>query len=505
MKGRVFMNKKTPLLIGWSEVSITPEKKIRLKGQFYERISQYVETPITVTAMAVESSGDQMIICSVDIESIDICVIEAVRKRLSENNKDIDPNKVIMAATHSHNSFDYEGTDPGLNALAKLLGDEEKKEEHDDEADRAAGIMTPKESTQYIIDKIYDAVCESWANRKETIFAHEFGRAAVGMCRRVCYSDGTAKMWGEATTPDFTTLEGGNDNGIELIYVYDTNKKLTGIVANIACPSQVLEQRYFISSDYWGKVKILLRREFGEDLKVLGLCSPAGDQCPRDLVRWVEPETPVEDPNIERFNLRPRKADPSMYDIKGSWTIGRRIATEIKAIYEDITDYYDEAELEHRVIEMQLPLRRVSEEDNRIAREAIEEFKELRAKNPAALTFKDNARMHVHAGTAIRYDRQQKESIVPTEVHIAKFGDVAFATSPFELFLDFANEIRARSYAEQTFLVQLACGTLGYVPTAKAEKGGHYSAYVSSGNVGHEGGKMLVENTLSVIEEMFNK
>ena len=38
--------------IGWSEVSITQKKKASLAGQFFERISEYVETPITVTAMA---------------------------------------------------------------------------------------------------------------------------------------------------------------------------------------------------------------------------------------------------------------------------------------------------------------------------------------------------------------------------------------------------------------------------------------------------------------------
>ena len=43
------------LLIGWAEESIVPEKKASLAGQFFERISEYVESEITVTAMAVES------------------------------------------------------------------------------------------------------------------------------------------------------------------------------------------------------------------------------------------------------------------------------------------------------------------------------------------------------------------------------------------------------------------------------------------------------------------
>lgn len=59
-------------------------------------------------------------------------------------------------------------------------------------------------------------------------------------------------------------MEDGNDSGIELLYVFDGNKKLSGIVANIACAVQVLEQRSFISSDYRGRTKVLLREKFGE-------------------------------------------------------------------------------------------------------------------------------------------------------------------------------------------------------------------------------------------------
>ena len=75
----------------------------------------------------------------------------------------------------------------------------------------------------------------------------------------------------------------------------------------------------------------------------------------------------------------------------------------------------------------------------------------------------------------------------------------------FELFLDFGNRIRARSAASQTFLIQLCQGALGYLPTEKAEKHGHYSAYVASGLVGHEGGDLLVAETLGTISELFGK
>lgn len=34
------------LLIGWAEESLVPDKKLSLAGQFFERISEYVESEI---------------------------------------------------------------------------------------------------------------------------------------------------------------------------------------------------------------------------------------------------------------------------------------------------------------------------------------------------------------------------------------------------------------------------------------------------------------------------
>ena len=50
--------------------------------------------------------------------------------------------------------------------------------------------------------------------------------------------------------------------------------------------------------------------------------------------------------------------------------------------------------------------------------------------------------------------------------------------------------------------LQLACGSDGYLPTEKAEKGSHYSAYVSSGVTGHEGGELLVRKTIEEINKI---
>ena len=498
------------ILIGWAEESLVPDKKVSLAGQFYERISEGVESEICATAMAVESDGEQMILVSVDMEGFPEALVNLAREKFAKLTKEIDPRKLIISATHTHAAMRVAGRGSAksksgqmVDARAAMLEEFLPKDKlYVANVTTDDSILTPEEGTELVTDKIALAAHRAWENRKESYYTNEFGRAAVGMCRRVCYDDGSAQMWGDTNTANFVSMEGGNDSGIELIYTFDADKKLTGIVANIACPAQILEQRNFISADYWGRTKAILREKLGENIYLLGLCGAAGDQCPRDLVRWVDPETPINDPNVKREHLIKRKADPSMYDISGCNKVGKRIANEIISVYEEITDLKDEAVFQHKIIDLDLPLRRVTMRDYDNAVREIAYYIE-KNKDKEAFNYEDSARLNVHIGTIQRYRDQQFKNVVTAETHIIRFGDISISTSPFELFLDYGNVIKARSLSEQTFIIQLCCGGLGYLPTEKAEKGGHYSAYVSSGRVGHEGGDLLVRKTIEEINKMF--
>ena len=491
------MNK---IKIGWSEVSIVPEgKKVDLAGQFYERISDVVETPISVTALAMECGEDSVIFCSCDLPSTSYTLLQRVRDRLPD---DFPKDKVILNAIHTHTSIGYAGRSDcftsSLKSLNELLPDGKKYVPLVENS--TPDVFKGEPATEFLVERIVKALTEAWEKRSYGAYACAFGRAAVGLCRRVCYDDGSAKMWGDSNSANFTELESGNDSGIEMLFTYDENKKLTGVIANVACPAQVLEHQSFISSDYMGKLKGLIRQKYGDDVNLLGLISPAGDMCPRDLIRWVDAEIKLNDPNIEREKIIPRRADPSMFDIKGCEKVARRIATEIFYELEDVTEYVTETELVHKKLDVDLPLRRVTIEEKDNAVKAIKDFFD---KCEGDINYEDNARMMIHSGTVARYQLQQNRDIFTIESHVLKLGDVAFATNPFELFLNYGNQIRARSLAKQTFLIQLCCGSFGYLPTEKAEARGHYSAYISSGVTGHDGGDMLVRKTLSEITKFF--
>lgn len=498
------MNMNKSFKIGWAEESITPDKRVSMAGQFYERISDSVETPITVTAFAFEAGNDAMVICSCDLTGVVEGLVEMVRENLRDKC-DVPLDKIIVHATHTHASHKYENPKPeirktSLEVLNTFVPSDMLYKPLVTVDDT---IMTEHESLLFLVEHISIAIKKAWESRKPAVYACGFGRAAVGMNRRACFDDGSAAMWGDTNSPNFTHLEGGNDNGIEMIFTFDTDKKMTGVILNVACPSQVMEHRNQLSSDFWGKVKMYLREKYGDDLFVLGLCSAAGDLCPRDLIRWQNGETPINDPNISRPNYIERRSDGSMFDVQGTYRIGRRIANEVFAAYEEIDEYFEEVEFVHVTETVQLPLRRVTKEEYNNAVAEIEKFVE---KNKGRnFNYVDTAKMHVYAGTLARYEVQQTDDLFDTEIHFIRMGDVAFATNPFELFLDYGNQIRARSLAKQTFLIQLACGSCGYLPTKKAEAGSHYSAYVSSGTTGHEGGELLVRKTLTAINSFFQK
>lgn len=499
------------LLFGWAEEDITPKKKVALDGQFAERISEYVEKPLTVTALTLKKGEEHVIFVSCDLVGVSTSMVEAVRDELCDNTLGIRCDNIVLSAIHTHTGPIYRNARPAkkqgysitFRSLLQSMLPVSKKYVEKVNITSNEDICTISENFDLILEKIVKAIKASWENLREGSYANGFGRAPVGMCRRAVYTDGSAQMWGNTETAFFTELEGGNDSGIELLYVYDDRKELSGIVANLACPAQCVQHRLFVSPDFWGEVKVLLRKHFGKDIFLLPQCSAAGDQCPVDLVRWVEPDSDLNDPNITRENPSKRRGDPSMFDIQGMKKAGKRIANEIIEVFEnELCAPIEDAILTHEMKELSLPLRQVTMEDVKRSEAAIKAYL---AEKEGDVCYNDAAKLQQHLGVLRRAKLQERQSTVAVETHVVRLGSIAFVTNPFELFLNYGNQIKARSHAEQTFIVQLANGCMGYLPTKKAEDGGHYSAFVSSGQVGHAGGDLLVKDAIDRINDTFKE
>src|SRR5690606_12871043 len=91
----------------------------------------------------------------------------------------------------------------------------------------------------------------------------------------------------------------------------------------------------------------------------------------------------------------------------------------------------------------------------------------------------------------------------PISMHFLRLGDIAFATQPFECYLDYGMQIKARSPAIQTFLIQLA-GSGTYLPSPRSLMGGGYGSTPASNPIGAEGRQQLVGAHVRGIYELWS-
>ena len=105
-------------------------------------------------------------------------------------------------------------------------------------------------------------------------------------------------------------------------------------------------------------------------------------------------------------------------------------------------------------------------------------------------------------GVADRFEKQKAQPTQPVELHVIRLGDLAVATNPFEFYLDFGIRIKAQSPASDTLLVQLAGGGT-YCPSPRSLAGGGYGSLPASNPVGPEGGRLLVERTVEILQHLW--
>lgn len=465
--------------IGWSMQDITPNKPVALQGQFHERITDQVRDPLFATAMALEGTGEeveQAVIVSCDLIAIEKHYLDSVRSKVQRRIPDLDPDRIILNATHTH-------TGPMLGSESKFSPELAYRRGHND-------VMTPEAYSDFAIDHIARAVEEAWQGRKPGMLSHGEGYAALSHNRRVLYDDGTAKMYGNVNTKHFVRFDGPEDHRVELMYTWDENRQLTGIMVNVACTAQIIEDQNRISADYFSEVRQLVKQKWGPHVSVLGVIGAAGDLAPRDLIRLRRTGTPDQDAEL------------------------RRAAQVLVAAMEqglESAQLLDAAPvLKHKVDHIQLPLWKVGVFEAEQASKEWEAFREQyeRHDDPYAfyhsLNFDQQMKIYNDWALQNRYKQLQQNPFYSMELHALRIGDTALVTNPFELYTEYGLRIKARSEAKQTFIVQLACDSAGYLPTAEAMATGGYSTQVFSGLVDAEGGRLLVELSLQAIQSLWD-
>lgn len=486
--------RKWELLLGWDTQDITPERPVELIGQYYQRVSRRVRDPLSVTALAMEqrtaAGATAAVMVSGDFLFLQHDLLEEVRRSLGQQAPGLDPRMVMIHATHIHSGPSYFAPFRWWQPAAK--------------------VMQPDEVRALWRDRITRAVVNAWNTRKPAGISDARAYAAVGFCRRTLQAGGSAMMYGDPGQADFRGMEAGHDHAVQMLFTWDVRNRLTGVIVNVPCPSQVLEARYVVSADFFGELRARIRKTYGPRVRLLAQVSAAGDQSPRDL--------PAQ-----------RQEGVNYWDESGLLAIADRLEQALAEGYAAARGRIQTAPvLKHTLRNIALPVRRASKPEYRAAVAEVQRLtaghadvetasRKLYARFVADVHAGEKAKRHgpfddkslafvqlENAQAVIaRFAAQGQAPAYAAEVHAVRVGDCAFVTNPFELYLDYGQMIQARSPVRQTFVVQLAGDAAGYLPTARAVAGGGYGALIINGRVGPAGGDALVKASVRAIQGLW--
>lgn len=503
--------------IGWGREEISLDEPVSLPGQMYIRVSEGIMDPLYATALCIDNGRDAVIFCTLEIVVLRNHITDAIREKIAELCSELPLDKIIFNTTHTHSGIGVVQT-PEKTPDGREIYPGEKAKAH--VAERAA-----------------KAVADAWKSRKEGGIAYGYSYATVAHSRRTCYyvdtskrklnyfaPNGTSVMYGDTNDPDFSHFEAGTEAMVNLLFTTDKAGKLTGIVANIPCPSQICESMLVQTADYWADIREAVAGEYGKDIFVLPQCAAAGDLSPRTLyyrgaeARRMHLKYGI-DYNMDGYvfapelvGRKPLKGHPSEDFTRRALAVRKDIAERVMFAIRDacgwaLKDVQYSGSIRHHSEVMQLTRREITEQDAAFAEASIAFAKSsmMTEGDPAEISH-NNSRMTALINRNVRaldtYHALKEDPTYPTTVHMVQLGEIAFATTQFELYLDYMHRIQARSPFIQTFVVELAgCEDGSYLPTARGIAGRGYSASIYCNRVGSDAGREYVERVLSVLQD----
>ena len=490
--------------IGWSAREISIEGPVSVPGQMFMRISTGIHDPLMATALVVDGGEgqDAVIFCCVDIVVLRGGVIAQTLEKVAAMRPELPVGNIIMNATHTH-------------AGACATDTPERTPDGQE-------IYSGAAYRDFLTTQCAEAIVEAWDTRAEGGMGYGYGYAVVGHSRRTIYTEdqssgdalraapnGYGVMYGNTAKDSFSHYEAGSDHFLNLMFTYDADNALTGIVVNVPCPSQLSEMFTQLSSDFWNEVRQQVKKEYGENVFVMPQCAAAGDLSPRTLhykqaqLRRMQLKYDVEyDPtNMHAYN----KVMSERYDIC------ERIMNGIREVYSWAgKDIQTEVAVCHEGRNLPLSRRKITPEEKAGCEETIrkldEMLPELKKGTPEEIR-KNVSRYEIVRNRNVqaiqRYENYDQDPTLDVMTHVARIGDIAFATTRFELYMDFMHRLQARSPFLQTFVIQLAGDEGGsYLPTHRAVANKGYSASIFCNQVGPEGGQEWVEACLDMLNTM---
>ncbi len=418
-----------------------------LAGMLSPRISDRIRDNLEANAIFFTDGDARVMLIGCDLLGLSSAYIEEVAD-LIENNTKIPARDIIISCTHTHSGpYTRETFLSGANQ-------------------------------QYLQDlkfRLAEAAEEAVSGAVPVMIGWAAGEARIGYNRRVCRADGSHTMYGGASDDAFAGLEGPDDSSHAVLFAVDEKGRTVGLIHNNTCHATTGCSFNYISADYPGAARSLIRDALGSDTPVLYLQGACGDQC--------------------RFNqLKPGPRD-SERRLK---EIAVLLAGESLRLMRDAA-VCDNAVLNHVFRQINVGIRIPSEDMVKHAKSVVE-----KGLNQNSTTGDISGGYVFQKGILKLYEKYKDNPYEKIPLHALRVGGFGLATVPCEYYCQFGLDIKTRSPADVTAVSELTHGSLGYCPTVYGILGGGYSGATTYGSrLEPFAGYMMAEELARMLYKLF--
>ncbi|MBI4580200.1 MAG: hypothetical protein HY718_10890, partial [Planctomycetes bacterium] len=415
-----------PLRAGAAAVDITPtELPVKVVGGFLERTSAKIVDRLHARAIVLDDGRTRLAITVVDSCLIDRAVYDEA-KTIANRSTGIPADRMLMAATHTHSApatVGALGTDVEENyrrGLPALIA----------RAVEAAAANLAPARIGWSVGRLTDYThCRRWIRRPDCIGKDPFGHLTV-----------RAMMHPGPQNPEYLGVAGPADPDLSIVSVQSADGEPLALFANYAMHYVGAEP---ISADYFGTFAERIGQAIGARERTPRFVGILSNGTSGDL--WYMDYS------------KPRRN----HDLNSFATI---LIDAVAAAYPKIV-HRDRVDLAMAETTLPLEIRPISDADLAAAKQRYAEFAD---RKPRSID-------EVYARDQVLLD--QLPSTHRLTLQALRIGDCGIAAIPCEVFALTGLKIKAASPLRPTFIIELANGYDGYLPTPEQHVLGGYETW----------------------------
>jgi neutral ceramidase len=443
---------------GAATSNITPWLGVSISGGFQDVKARHVHDELHARCLVLDDGETRLAFAIVDVALLGRELIDEAKSRIREHTG-IPPTHVLIAATHTHSA-------PTTIPLAQCEPDPAYQkflvQRVADGVRRAANQLAPARIGWGTVDVPQHVFNRRWRMKPGSVPANPFG----GTNDLVRTNPGV-------NNADLVEPAGPTDPQVWFVSVQSTNGQPVALLADYSLHYVGGVTPGDLSADYYGvfadRMTELLQAERGNPPFVAMLANgTSGD--------------------INNINFRkPRGKQEAYAQMR---YVAEDVAAKVHAALAKV-EYRDHVALAARYREPEIATRRPSAE-------LLEWAKKTVAERPQAKGKTDLTR--IYAERTFRMAEHPEKLKIPLQV--LRIGDAVVGTMPCEIFCEIGLAFKKQSPLQPAWLVSIAHGYYGYLPTPRHHALGGYETWLGTNRLEVQASDKMLAELVALVGEL---